>query len=376
MLLIGAGIVAAGAALLWSHTVLLIGAGIVATGFAVVWFAWVPYSKHRWNKAVQEFCVKHAADEGEDTSAPKDILFVVCPVSGGGNALKLYETCVKEFKKTGRKLEIFITKSKDDIRLLSTKKDLSPYKVIAVLGGDSSITEMVQEPMLQHGHKWPYAPILHLPGGTDNVICVENFGAKTSVTDIVRKGLEKVKHASVIQLSAPGATTRYATHICFTGVQLDVIDELEQHRGDLYPAFGNLTVIALAIKSAFTSSKDIDFALFTAVNSDVAGLGADLGFGVNRFDDQMIVVDSDKHPSATGFLKTIGNILSGELAKQWKEKELPNDIKVFKTNNFALEKKGHHFMLYSDGTSATCFESDDRVDLRVVPSAIPYYVLS
>lgn len=140
-----------------------IGAIIVFTVIGLVLWFRVWNSKRRWQRRVQTFVQQHGNQPPTD-GKKKDVLLIVCPASGGGNAMERYPQCVESFERANRSVQIYVTKSATDLATLYDQIDLKPYKVIAILAGDSSIYELVQAPLRQNNGKWPYAPILHLPG--------------------------------------------------------------------------------------------------------------------------------------------------------------------------------------------------------------------
>lgn len=84
-------------------------------------------------------------------------------------------------------MEVYVTQSAEDIMTSTRTKDLSFYNTIAILAGDSAITEFVQYDLLwsQNGAR-PYAHILHLPGGTSNAVAMDAFGQQDSCRDIIQ----------------------------------------------------------------------------------------------------------------------------------------------------------------------------------------------
>ena len=92
----------------------------------------------------------------------------------------------------------YVTKRSDDIKNLVVSKDVSEYYGIIVLGGDSSITELIQAPLRRNNGKRMYPPILHLPGGSTNLLSKELHGNKSHKEILGQFSTEKVKRAGVI----------------------------------------------------------------------------------------------------------------------------------------------------------------------------------
>lgn len=133
----------------------------VGTSFIVVGLtaavAWVPIAKYRSNKSLIDFCQQQETLNNEESQfKEKDILLVVNPNAGAGRSRKLFPIVLNELKRTKRQLEVYITKSAQDVSNLSRTLNLSKYKSVIVLAGDSTLYEMIQEPMSKNGGVWPY----------------------------------------------------------------------------------------------------------------------------------------------------------------------------------------------------------------------------
>ena len=146
------------------------------------------------------------------------LLFIAVPSSGAGRAMDIFDECIEELQKREENftIEVYVTKSSDDIKnlIMSRSDDISGYYGIVLLGGDSSITELIQAPLAQNNVKWEYPPVLHLPGGSTNLLSKELHGG-VSHKEILRQfSADKTKRAGVIKLSADGddSSSIYATH--------------------------------------------------------------------------------------------------------------------------------------------------------------------
>ena len=129
------------------------------------------------------------------------LLFIAVPSSGAGRAMDIYDECIEELqmREENFTIEVYVTKRSDDIKNLVVSKDVSEYYGIIVLGGDSSITELIQAPLGQNNSgRWIYPPILHLPGGSTNLLSKELHGNKSHKEILGQFSTEKVKRAGVI----------------------------------------------------------------------------------------------------------------------------------------------------------------------------------
>ena len=372
---------------------------------------WIPFSKRRWQHRLTTFIEHHKQDapikHNRNQQSQKDILLIVNPASGGGKSIKLYPTIVKAFRTTRRSLDVHITTSSEEMKFLTQsallKDHISKYKVIAIMGGDSSITEFVQHTLQTNNGKWPHAPILHLPAGTGNAISSECFGTNTSVEDIVEHGLIKSRKACVLRIASPSMSTPcYALHNCFDGVQRHMLETLDKSRAYLYPAFGGSIVMPIILASLFTLPKEgmkpIPYIL--AIVTDTEGLGMKLGFGLNRYDDQMMVLHVTKWPGPFQFLKIFQKFMSGQLGKDFHQGNWPDWIYMEKTKEFALQpppvvdenrkdnstvdvsanknsdekNTSNIFHMYLDGGGIIPCQGTLTVNFKVIPAAIPYFV--
>lgn len=342
---------------------------------AVAVTALIPIAKHRYKTQLTQFCDQYGQQQEDAAATEKDILLIVSPNSGSGKARQLFPTILKELQATSRAVQVYVLKSADDAPTLYKTKDLSGYKTIVLVSGDSTLYELIQGPMSDHDGVWPFAPLLLLPGGSSNVIVSENFGFQTPVEDIIRNGLSSVRKGSIIKISSANASTptRYAAHTCFDGLVRHLLSSLEKNRG--LAAFGMPAILIIMIKSLLTSDKTISPALLHIIQSDSEAMGMNMGFGLSRFDDQMMVSIVEEWPGYKKWFQMMGDNMSGETGKKFKEGRKA-EAKMQKTNKYSFTKSGHEFHIISDGTSSLPFRAKDQVDFEILPNAIPYYVAS
>ena len=314
------------------------------------------------------------------TSLPiqKDILFVVNPVGGNGKGRKLFGTCLEALKATGRPVDVHITTGSEDVQTLAKRKDIRKYKSIVILSGDSTLYEFIQAIMAENKGTWPYCPILLLPGGSSNAIVGETFTASMPVTEIIQKGLSKIKKGPVLELSSSSVALtppRYSIHTSFDGLQRHILESVDRRRHDLYTAFGLPALIGVFFFSFLTFPKAADPCELHFILSEIEGNGVNLGLGISRFDSspQMIVTHRNcTWPGYRAMVKHMLGFLSGENGKLFQKGKIPF---MQATREWTLEKKGHYFHIISDGTAELPFLAKDSLTARVIPNAIPYYVL-
>lgn len=219
-----------------------------------------------------------------------------------------------------------------------------------------------------------------LPGGSSNVVANENFGYQTPVETILEKGLLSggtVKKGSTIQISSPNALTpsRYALQTCFDGTHRHIIAAMDEHRGGLYAAFGVPAILFVVAKTILTIDKTaINPTILHCIQSDVEGMGMNLGFGLSRYDDNMMIQIVSEWPGYKKWFGWISDGISGESGKAFHDNRIPDHLTMERTNKYTYEKPGHEFHLICDGTSNLSFRARDKVDFEVIPNAIPYYV--
>jgi hypothetical protein len=126
--------------------------------------------------------------------------------------MRLFPPCLNAFLRRLVSVEVYVTKGPEDVQCLPESKDLSEYTCLAILSEDSTIVEMVQAALLNHG-KWPHAPILHLPGGSSNVIANELFPVGASTDEIIIAGYSAVKMGAVLKASGSNGASIFALQI-------------------------------------------------------------------------------------------------------------------------------------------------------------------
>jgi diacylglycerol kinase family enzyme len=349
---------------------------VTAASAVLLMVAWVTYAKYRWKRSLQVFLKEHGNDDERiHKEEERGILLIVNPASGGGKSIRMYETVLCELHATGRAVHVIVTKGSEHLLNLTQHIDVSSYKVIAIMGGDSTITEFVQHDLVENKGRWPYSPILHLPAGTGNAIAREMFGSPLpSMQDIIRHGMTKSKRASVLQITSTNMMERYALHNCFDGAQRHMLQDLDQSRAHLYPAFGPAIVLPILMASLFWRvPKDMQIPYFLAIISDTEGMDTDLDFGISRFDDQMIVMNVEQWPGSFQFLRLFLHFMSGRLAKDWRNDKLHEWVRIKKTNQFTLEGDAS-FHMYLDGGGSIPCQGKLPIAFQVIPDAIPYFV--
>jgi hypothetical protein len=239
--------------------------------------------------------------------------------------------------------------------------------------------ELTQATLVKNKGKWPYAPILVLPGGSSNCISAENFGeggGTTSIKEIIRHGLTQSRRASVVRLSSSTSeTVRYSLHNAFDGMQRYMIENAEKHRGDVYPAFGVPGVMGLMLYKISTGPIVEHPAVLLIANSDTEANKMNLGCGVTRFDNKMIVLRVDESQGRLDTMGVIMKFVGGGLAKQWREGTLPDYVHLEVTDKYTFNaKEGGSIKMFIDGTGTIPIESDSDITFTVIPDAITYFV--
>lgn len=284
----------------------MIAAATAGAVLVVTTLGWIRYSASRWKSQLLKFRKDH---HGYTTALGNEVdsLLIVCPASGGGLAMRGYDECLNALEQRGLKVEVYVTQSTDDVIHLTTTKHFERYsKMIAVLSGDSSVYEMIQASVDKTNGKWPYAPILVVPGGSSNVLSCEFHGFKTRISEVVQRATA-VRQGSVIRVTSPGATPRYSLHVAFDGIQRRMVEEAEKYRSTLYAAFGQVALVTACFKAMISipfCKKPLPFML-SVFNSDIEGGGINLNFGVNRFDDKMIIIYKSQYASLLHMLRTM-----------------------------------------------------------------------
>jgi hypothetical protein len=391
-----------------ANWVLLFSTGVALLTTGIV--AWMNKNRKMWNDRVLQFRLQHheytttsaASSSSSTITHQKDVLLIVCPTSGGGMAMRNYETVLTELENNSgdfrRQVEVYVTKSGDDLMALAAEKDLQPYRMIAILSGDSSVFEFVQPVLFLHNGKWPYAPLLHLPGGTGNAMPSEFYNGNLDIQYIIRNATT-IRKGAVVKASNEGGCVRYALHNCFGGIHAAMIEWTEDHRA-LLSVFGDrgwcfgviLAVLGFLLQLPF--SKTLNPIVLNVINSDYEGKGVRLGFGVDRFDDKMVVAVggpySSKWELINAFVRlfTSGKRLSRDSmedddnsSKKEPSAELPYGVTANVCGKWTLPNVGgghsgrQPYKLHFDGSTALPMEGDS-ITLEVIPEAIPYYTVA
>mmetsp|Transcript_28969 Transcript_28969/g.58175 ORF Transcript_28969/g.58175 Transcript_28969/m.58175 type:complete len:363 (+) Transcript_28969:233-1321(+) len=339
---------------------------------------WIQRGSAKWKLRLKTFTANHdgkvIAGENKDK-----LLFIAVPSSGAGRAMDIYDECIEELQKREENftIEVYVTKSSDDIKNLVVSKDVSGYYGIIVLGGDSSITELIQAPLRRNNGKWMYPPILHLPGGSTNLLSKELHGMKSHKEILRQFSTEKVMRAGVIKLSTDGddSSSIYATHVAFHGIGRHMLVEAEKHRHGMYSVFGTPALMSLILKTVFSPpNKDESpyFALLIASTRNFAG-GMDSGFGMDLFDDKLVMLHAKQYNGPFRYIKELMiNMGTGELVRQYFTSTLPEGVEVKIGEKFTFKDHDFHFIL--DGTS-TVGQKGRTVTVESVQESIPYFVL-
>jgi diacylglycerol kinase family enzyme len=349
------------------------GAALVAAGMAI----YVRYKETRWREKIAEFHREHHGYKTtfETSGTKNDVLLIVNPASGAGKAMKMFEQVLRELEAKKQSVEVYVTESANDMITLADQKDLSVYtKMIVVLAGDSSVFEMIQSPLRKNNGKWAYAPILHLPGGSSNILSAEFHHRSTNLSDIIDKSTI-VRKGSVLQSTAEDGTTRFSLQVCATGIFQRLIETLERRRHDLYAAFGPLALplVALYVFATFPL-RPMTPPLFSCQNSDIEAEGMDLGYGVTKFTNTMSVLHVKEYKGLFDVIGHLAKNMKGEYGKQCQEGEpFPEGIDILVTKKYELEGGGPYRFI-SDGTSSMALEGR-KITIEVVPDAIPYCVM-
>lgn len=344
---------------------------------------WIQRGSAHWELRLKTFTANH---DGTVIAGDKDkrLLFIVVPSSGAGRAMDLYNECIEELqrRKENFMIEVYVTKSSDDIKSLLMQRhnmsdDISEYYGIILLSGDSSVTEFIQTPLAKNNEKWAFPPILHLPGGSTNLLSKEFHEGKSHREILSQFSSDKVKRASVIKLSESSGNSDsiYATHVAFHGIGRHMLENGEKHRHGMYAVFGAPALVAIVLKVIF-SPPNIDespyFALLVASTKNFAG-GMDSGFGMDLFDDKLVMLHAKRYNGPFRYIKEMMvNMGTGELAKQYFESTLPDGVEVKIGKQFTFQNHDFHFIL--DGTT-TVSQKGTSVTIESVPEAVPYFVL-
>lgn len=361
--------------------------GLVSGSVIGISFVFLEYSKRRWLASLQRFKEKHhgyttppqySSDNGEKTKY--DVLLVVNPASGGGRGQKEFSKSVAAFENHGRTVEVYVTSGSDDVLTLTQTKNLKPYKTIAFLSGDSTIMEFMQHALRENGETWPYAGILHLPGGSSNVLQADAFGPHREVEEIIETALKAgcVRKANLIKCMGDGSTdTLYATVTAFCGIQKYLVETMDSARASV-SGFGEagLLVVMLWAFAAYPFRTKKAPNIMTVVVSDVEGGGdVDLNFGVSRWDPRGVFIVVYQRPYQ-GFLplfKFLCSWMSGDTggAYQKGERNWDKTVHVEVTNNWTAKGDDWYEVILDGGTKLSV--KGKEIHFQAVPQCLPLY---
>ena len=379
----------------------------------------------QWKVRIQEFVTQHDGniidESGGDTDDDDDpnqrkVLFIVVPSSGAGKAMNIYEECLEELKNRSKKdgftIETYVTKSVEDVKTLLERRrransetkddddDITKYYGILLLSGDSSITELIQEPLRVNDDKWIYPPLLHLPGGSTNLLTKELHSGKSYI-DVLREFTkDKVKNGGLIKLSSPPDSKKvkddddkkneegilkppptsepiYATHIAFHGMGRHMLNKMDQHRHSSYAVFGGFALLGIMLSTLYNPPNRTEipyFALMIASTANFMG-GNDSGFGMDLFDEELLMVHQIEYKGMWHYLQILMfKMGTGTLAKQYFENRalIPKELQVQIGSDFTFENHSFHFIV--DGTTTVDFQATS-VCINNLPGTLPYFVL-
>ena len=80
-----------------------------------------------------------------------------------------------------------------------------------------------------------------------------------------------------------------------------------------------------------------------------------------------------EQPGRMTILSTLTKMISGDLAKQWKEGTLPDGIHIQTTDKFTLETDGVSYNMFFDGINTMPFQASNKVDFQIIPKSVPVY---
>lgn len=303
---------------------------------------------------------------------PAIVMISCCLLStqlqGGGKAMKDFLSCLNAFSRRKASVEVYVTKGADDVRSLPSTKDLSKYTCVAFLSGDSTMSECMQETLNEHG-MWPYAPILHLPGGSANVIANEFFPIGASCEEIIAQ-YGTAKKGTVLKATGLNGESIFALQIFGAGMIQGFIAVLDGHRHGVYAVFGKLGLLPLVpyhlIRMATMYKKP---ALFNVFNSEHEAEGNNFNLGLNRLDHNMSVIKVDQFASGLQGLSLFVSMMSGQLGNNWKAGKLQRHIDIQLTNRYTYD---HPLHLVADGTSEISLKADSVI-FQTIPDAVSFW---
>ena len=101
--------------------------------------------------------------------------------------------------------------------------------------------------------------------------------------------------------------------------------------------------------------------------------GEDSGFGIDLFDDQLIMIHLKQFLGPYHLIKSfMMKMFTGDLAKNYFESKVPSGVEVKVANQFMLENHDFHFI--TDGTTSVGLKGN-HISVESLPEAIPYFVL-
>ena len=120
----------------------------------------------------------------------------------------------------------------------------------------------------------------------------------------------------------------------------------------LYAAFGRIPLSGIVtitlLGSPLKCNGDLSPSLLTVMNSDVEAEGMNLDFGVNRFDDKMIVVYQSKFKGLFNLTRLMIKEMSGKMGRDYNDgKTFEDGLTVKVTSKFTIDGDGH-YRVYSD----------------------------
>jgi diacylglycerol kinase family enzyme len=349
--------------MIWIYPVAV---GVIILPVVTSW--WIERSKKKWKLSLVTFAKEHHRTLQVVSSSEEHILFIVNPAAGCGKAMKEYSACLDAFLLRKATVEVYVTKGAEDLRTLTTTKDLSKYTCIAFLSGDSTMSESIQETFRKHG-KWPYAPILHLPGGSSNVIANELFPIGASCVDIIAQ-YSTSKKGCVLKATGCGKSI-FALQIFGAGINYELISKLDSHRHGLYAVFGKLALMPIVVYTLFRSAKTCkNPALLSVMNSEHEAEGMNFQLGLNRLDSNMNVVCVSEFASGLQAFKFFMSMAGGQLGKGWQAgKKTPDNVEIQLTTKYTINKP---VVLMTDGSLDISLKADS-VEFEALPEAIAFW---
>jgi hypothetical protein len=367
----------------------------LAGGVIGILFVYFEYNKKRWLASLKNFKEKHhgyttqsspddlsntlTSFQGERTKY--DVLLVVNPAAGLGKGQESFSRSIAAFEKRGRAVEVYVTSGSEDVMTLTQTKNLKLYKMIAFLSGDSTIMEFIQHALRENGETWPYAPILHLPGGSSNVLQGDAFGPDKEVEEVIEMALKAdcVKKANLIKCTAEGSPeARYGTVNGFSGIQKYLVDNLDSARSTISGPFSKTLLAMMMIWAIFSYPyrKKVAPNIMTVMIADVESGGkVDLNFGVSRWDPRgvFIVLYQSQYQGLRSLLKALGSFMSGDLggAYQKGERSWDKTLHVEVTNTWTAKGDDCYEILFDGSTELSV--KGKEIHFEVVPQCLPLY---